>query len=60
MSHITIKINTDNAAFDDIASPEITRILHELADKINSDYSLDGCKLRDINGNTVGEYSIFE
>ena len=54
---ITIKIKTDNAAFQDDDNlgfeHETARILRELADKIES------CKmpksLMDINGNVVGE-----
>jgi hypothetical protein len=58
---ITIKINCDNAAFDghDCGS-EVARILHALAGRIEA-YSVDdftGIKLRDINGNSVGEMSV--
>lgn len=52
----TMTIKTDNAAFDDDASMELSRILlrvaGELAD-VPGKYPL-----RDINGNTVGHYTI--
>ena len=54
---ITITIETDNAAFEGRHRPrEIARILQELAVEYRSLYrpNLDGLKLRDSNGNTVG------
>ena len=52
MKKLTITINTENDAFEDNLQEEISRILHELADKIES----GSCPmtLRDINGNHVG------
>ena len=62
-----LKISTDNAAFEDDAGHEIARILRELADKMSAsgfrvdtfenDYNERG-NLRDINGNTVGEWTL--
>lgn len=51
-------INTDNEAFSDNQGGEVSRILRDLADSleeaalIGSDFTT---KLRDYNGNTVGE-----
>lgn len=53
-----LKLKTANAAFEgDNAGPEIARILRDLAASVlAADLSVDaGWKLRDINGNTVGE-----
>jgi len=60
---ITIKINTENAAFTDDEGRETARILHNLADRIEDSQKLDerdGFLLRDINGNTVGDFDISE
>jgi hypothetical protein len=57
----TLEINCDNAAFEDAdgndcAYPEIARILRELSDKYDEGrYIGPVVKLRDDNGNTVGE-----
>jgi hypothetical protein len=51
-----LKIETDNAAFEcDGLQGEISRILHDAADKINGGGRY-GSTLRDINGNAVGYY----
>jgi uncharacterized protein (UPF0297 family) len=55
---ITITINTDNSAFEDSRDSEIARILHELADKIES-RGINGVnKIRDFNGNQVGSVEV--
>lgn len=52
---ITIQIETNNAAFDEGENIETARILRGLADAI--EYNPDNfIALRDINGNTVGNY----
>lgn len=50
----TMKFSTDNAAFDDEAH-EVSRILKEVAAQVErgSDYGT----VRDVNGNTIGEWS---
>jgi hypothetical protein len=53
----TLKIKTDNAAFDDTAQ-EIARILRDTADRLERGGEFG--TLRDINGNTVGEFVAFE
>lgn len=53
MSYINIRIDTDNAAFEDMPT-EVARILRDAADKLEAGH-IDGFSLRDINGNTVGE-----
>lgn len=67
MDHcIEISIAVDNDAFgityQDQAN-EITRILDELSDKLSANpehlsLASDSLKLKDINGNTVGFFSI--
>lgn len=47
----TIKINMDNAAFDDLS--ELSRILRKAADRLDGD-PFGGFALKDVNGNTVG------
>ena len=53
----TLKINTDNAAFED-AGPEVARILRDLARQIETEAGEASGRLRDLNGNTVGEYKL--
>lgn len=55
----TLKIETDNAAFDENHGEEVARILREIADNLNfgNVFGLDGTA-RDINGNTVGEWTL--
>jgi len=51
----TLKINTANAAFDD-AEAEVARILAKIAHNLRTGIVRD--KIRDINGNHVGEYRL--
>lgn len=58
---ITIKINTDNAAFDrGNARHEVARILRKVAQVAEDDgtRALDDLRLMDINGNRVGLVTI--
>lgn len=55
-SQYTILIHTDNDAFMEDPGAEIARILQELAKDVESRGPSDK-KLRDVNGNTVGEAS---
>lgn len=56
---ITIKIETNNAAFQDgYFEEEVVRVIKEAAEKVNLG---EGCHpLRDINGNRVGYIEIEE
>lgn len=55
----TLKINTDNAAFDDSDKElEIARILKEVIRDLESGDYLKRYTIRDINGNIVGEYEL--
>ncbi len=59
MSNISIEMNTDNAAFEaECRAEEVARILEKLAKKIRN--GSEGETLRDINGNTVGNYDSYE
>ena len=54
---VTIKIQCDNAAFEDQVGPELSRILRELAAQVEdwpgaSEFKIGCC---DINGNKVGQ-----
>ena len=51
----TLTINTDNAAFEYGEGAEVARILRETAALILATRAASG-KLRDANGNTVGEF----
>lgn len=56
----TLKIRTDNAAFhegDMGEGEELARILHKLADALPAGSPAEG-KVRDSNGNTVGEWKL--
>ena len=51
-----IEFSTDNEAFDVYADEEIKRIFDDILDRINRGYTVG--KIRDINGNTVGEWEM--
>lgn len=51
-----LQIETDNAAFGDFRAVEVARILRQLADNLST--SGDSGNLRDINGNTVGTWTL--
>lgn len=57
---IIIKINTDNAAFEDNCGPEVARILADIGNTLCYVEPIDwrGGPLKDINGNKVGEITI--
>jgi len=57
---LTIKVKTDNAAFeDDNLGPELARILRALAARVEeADGSDDNGLIFDINGNSVGTWVI--
>ena len=58
--NITITINTDNDAFEDLTG-EVARILHDAADKIDGNSWFDAgysFPLYDYNGNEVGYVSV--
>jgi len=61
---ITITITTDNAAFSDDPSVEVARILQKYAARLRESYppieDLDGDRLLDYNGNTVGKVEVSE
>ena len=59
MSTFVLYIDTENDAFLDNSPAEVSRILRELADKLDSENQLDWAysNLRDINGNIVGKYA---
>ncbi len=59
--NITITINTDNDAFANDPSGEVSRILKRLIADIKTEWFLQlvgDSKLFDINGNTVGKVTI--
>ncbi len=58
MSHITIKIETENDAFHPLQEFETARILRELADRIETNSEIT--TIRDVNGNKVGEYNVYK
>ena len=56
MARFVLKMTCDNAAFCDGAlTAEVTRILRDAARRVERD-NMSG-QLRDINGNTVGEFT---
>ena len=57
---VTIKFSTANDAFN-VPGPEIARILRELARLVEDGVAGgDEYKIRDINGNTVGQFKYTE
>ena len=59
MSHVTIQIKTDNAAFDNF-DIETARILRKLADRIEYGGKGEYIPVMDINGNKVGDFNHYE
>ena len=59
---VTITIDMDNAAFEDTPGIEVARILKVVAERVQADPSnpddWGAPRLRDINGNAVGEVLI--
>jgi len=53
---LTIKIETDNQAFDDDREAEIQRLLEDIIFKIANNYTDE--KIHDVNGNTVGYFKL--
>ena len=55
---ITVELNTDNASMETESDYqfEITRILNAITSKIVN--GLEYCKIRDLNGNTIGHYEV--
>lgn len=63
MRTFQLYIRTENAAFsDDGEAAEVTRILREIADKIEADGEAPAFFLTilDVNGNDVGRYAVKE
>ena len=59
MKSITIKIKTENEAFDEVPEYEVSRILSGIADAIRHYRPLkDEQPLYDTNGNKVGKLTI--
>ena len=55
----TVKIDTDNAAFDPDPGPELARILRRIADHIERGDTYDMFQtILDVNGNDVGRFAI--
>lgn len=55
--NFVLTLHMSHAAFDDAPISELTRVLRDLADRLdsgNADY--DGAFILDVNGNTVGRY----
>lgn len=52
----TLRINTDNAAFDGGDLCEVARILRQVADKLDRGHENGTC--RDCNGNDVGSFDM--
>lgn len=57
MEHVTIKIETGNAAFQDAPATEIARILRHIAEQFEREGDASPV-IRDANGNFCGEVQI--
>jgi hypothetical protein len=57
--NFTVNIHADNAAFKPDPSPELARILHGIADRIERE-GLSGFfeTIHDVNGNDVGRFAL--
>lgn len=56
MNFVTIRFNTDNAAFEDLDA-ETARILRALADRVEYGSKGEYIPIMDINGNQVGHFN---
>jgi hypothetical protein len=56
--NFTLKINCDNAAFEENIPGEVARILKELAQQIEDGDNVPPWNLRDLNGNLVGKANL--
>ena len=54
----TLKIETDNAAFEDSPSWEVARILEGLINKLRTDTMAETGVAVDFNGNIVGRWEL--
>lgn len=52
----TLKIDTQNAAFDDDAELEVARLLRSIANRLEAG-NYDG-RIKDYNGNDVGSFNL--
>lgn len=57
----TLRIDTDNAAFgeyEDATRAEVSRLLRVVATVVNNDQAgASSGRIRDVNGNTVGQWA---
>jgi len=53
---LTIKIKTDNQAFDDYKEEEIIRCLNDVIEQIS--YGSNNGNIHDTNGNNVGTFKL--
>jgi hypothetical protein len=60
MSSITIKFDTDNAAFEEDFNGNVSWILKRLSDDADNGDLRDNGNIYDINGNRVGTYDVVE
>jgi hypothetical protein len=51
-----VKINMDNAAFEDCPGDELERLLEHVVGELRK--GVTDNSLRDINGNVVGEFAV--
>lgn len=60
MATFELKIDTDNAAFEDGYVTELERIFARVVEQLNAADYLDGkhSNIRDINGNVVGTFKV--
>lgn len=58
MARLRIDLDLDNAAFEEDRGEEVARILRDLADDIILKGARDGRNLFDLDGNTVGKWSV--
>lgn len=59
MSHINIRINTDNDIFTSNYDAEVARILRSLSERVEYGAKDEYIPVKDINGNKIGEFFSF-
>jgi hypothetical protein len=55
---LTIKMDLDNAAFEDDFEGEVQRILDDVSTRVPTREGFGECSIHDINGNRVGFFRV--
>lgn len=60
MKWLKIVLSTESDAFVEYPASEVARILRQYANRIDQDGVVEYTRLKDINGNSVGEVRVYK